>query len=75
MMFIFPTILGCFALLLLLGSIVSSAKLLYGPAAQRLDGSLVSNPAAERSSILLLGSLALSLVAAGLAVTRHFLLL
>jgi len=73
-MFDFPTIIGCFALLLLLGAIVSSAKLVYGAAAQRLDGrSLRFNAAAELSSILLLGSLVLSLVAAGFAVTWHFL--
>ena len=72
-MFDVPTMIGCFALLLLLGGIVASAKLLYGPAAQRLDGSLVSNPAAKLSSILLLASLGVSLVAAGLAVTLHFL--
>jgi hypothetical protein len=72
-MFDFPTILGCFALLLLLGAIVTSAKLFYGAAAQRLDGSLESNPAAELSSIMLLASLVLSLVAAGFAVTWHFL--
>lgn len=73
-MFDLPTIIGCFALLLLLGAIVSSARLLYGPAAERLDGSLVSKPAAELSSMLLLGSLLLSLAAAGLAVSWHFLL-
>jgi hypothetical protein len=67
-----PTITGCFALLLLLAAIVSSAKLLYGPAAQRLDGNLALNPATERSSRLLVGSLVLSLVAAGFAVTWHF---
>jgi len=72
-MFEFPTIVGSFAVLLLLGAIASSAKLLHGPATQRLDQSLVSNPAAERSSKLLLGSLALSFVAAGFAVTWHFL--
>jgi hypothetical protein len=71
-MFNLPTILGCFALLLLFGGIVSSAKLICGPAAQRLDGSLVANPPAELSAILLLGSLVLSLVAAGLAVTSQF---
>jgi hypothetical protein len=71
--FNFPTILGCVALLLLLGGIASSAKLLYAPASQRLDRSLACNPAAERSSILLLGSLALSLVAACLAVVWLFL--
>jgi hypothetical protein len=73
MMFNFPTILGCFALLLLLGAIASSAKLLCGPAPQRFDGSLISNLAAERSSMLLVGSLVLSLVAAGFAVTWYFL--
>ena len=72
-MFNVPTIIGCFALLLLLGGIVSSAKLLYGPASRRLDASLVSSRPAELSSILLLGSLALSLAAAGLAVTWRFL--
>jgi hypothetical protein len=72
-MFDFPTIVGCFALLLLLGAIVSSAKLVYGATAQGLDGSPAPNPAAELSSILLLGSLVLSLVAAGFAVTWHFL--
>jgi hypothetical protein len=71
-MFDVPTIIGCFALLLLFGGIVSSAKLLCGPAAQRLDGGLVASPAAELSAILLLGSLVLSLAAAGLAVTWHF---
>jgi hypothetical protein len=68
-----PTIIGCFALLLLLAAIVSSAKLLHGPAAQRLDGKLASNPATERSSILLTLSLGLSTVAAVLAVIWHFL--
>jgi len=72
-MFDVPTIIGCFAVLLLLAAIVRSAKLLYGPAAQRLDRNLASNPAAELSSMLLAGSLVLSLVAAGFAVTRHFL--
>jgi hypothetical protein len=71
-MFDFPTIAACFALLLLLGGIISSAKLLHGPAAQRLDWRVVSNPAAERSSMLLLGSLVLSLIAAGSAVIWHF---
>jgi hypothetical protein len=69
----FPTIIGCFALLLLLAAIVSSAKLLSGSAAQRLDGNLASDPATEYSSILLVGSMVLSLVAAGVAVTWHFL--
>jgi len=72
-MFNVPTIIGCFALLLLLGGIVSSAKLLCGPASRRLDASLVSSRPAELSSILLLGSLVLSLAAAGLAVTWRFL--
>jgi len=72
-MFNVPTIIGCFALLLLLGGIVSSAKLLYGPASRRLDASLMSSRPAELSSILLLGSLVLSLAAAGLAVTWRFL--
>lgn len=68
-----PTIIGGFALLLLLAAIVSSAKLLYGPATQRLDGNLALNRTTERSSILLVGSLVLSLVAAGFAVIGHFL--
>ena len=72
-MFDFPTILGFLAALLLLGGIVSSAKLLFGPSAQRLDGSLASNPTAERASMMLMGSLVLSLVAAGFAVVWHFL--
>ena len=72
-MFDVPTVIGCFALLLLLGGIATSAKLFYGPAAQRLDGSLVSSRTAELSSILLLASLAVSLLAAGLAVTWHLL--
>jgi hypothetical protein len=72
-MFNVPTILGFIAALLLLGGMLSSAKLLYGPPAQRRDRSLASNPAAERSSILLVGSLALSVVAAGWAVVWHFL--
>ena len=72
-MFHVPTIIGCFALLLLLAAIVSSAKLLSGSAAQRLDGNLASDPATEHSSILLVGSMVLSLVAAGVAVTWHFL--
>lgn len=70
--FDFPTIIGCFALLLLLAAIVSSAKLLHGPPARRLDGNLALNRATERSSILLVGSLILSLVAAGFAVTWRF---
>lgn len=73
MMFDFPTILGGIAALLLLAGIVSAAKLLSGPAALRRDGSLACNPAAERSSMLLVGSLVLSLVAAGFAVVWHFL--
>ena len=71
-MFSFPIILGCVAALLLLAGFVSAAKLLRGPAAQRSDRSLASNPAAERSSMLLMGSLVLSLVAAGFAVVWHF---
>lgn len=71
-MFDFQAIIGCFALLLLLAAIVSSAKLLHGPPARRLDGNLALKPATERSSILLGGSLILSLVAAGFAVTWRF---
>lgn len=66
-----PTILGSFSLLLLLAAIASAAKLLYGPAARRLDGQLVLNPAAERSSKLLLLSLGLSVVAATFAVIAY----
>jgi hypothetical protein len=72
-MFDVPTILGCLALLLLLAAVASSARLLCGPAAGRLDRTLASNPAAERSTIFLSGSLVLSLLAAVYAVTRLFL--
>lgn len=72
-MFNFPMMLGYVAALLLLGGIVSSARLLGGPAAQRRDRSLAANPAAERASMMLMGSLMLSLVAAGFAVVWHFL--
>jgi hypothetical protein len=71
-MFTFPVILGCIAALLLLAGFVSAGKLLSGPAAQRRDRSLATSPAAERSSMLLIGSLVLSLVAAGFAVVLHF---
>jgi len=71
-LFNLPTIFGSFALLLLLAAIVSSAKMLCGPAARRRDRALASNPAAERSTMLLFASLALSLAAAGFAVVRHF---
>jgi len=73
-MFELPTILGFLAALLLLGGIVSSAKLLSGPAAQRLDKSLASSPAAERSSMMLMGSLILGVAAAGFALVWNFLL-
>ena len=71
-MFTFPVIIGSIAALLLLGGFVSAAKLLSGPAAQRRDRSLAASPAAERSSMLLMASLVLSLVAAGFAVVWHF---
>ena len=72
-MFTFPVILGCVAALLLLAGFVSAGKLLRGPAAQRGDRSLATSAAAERSSMLLMGSLVLSLVAAGFAAVWHFL--
>ena len=73
-MFELPTILGFLAALLLFGGIVSSAKLLSGPAAQRRDKSLASSPAAERSSMMLMGSLILGVAAAGFALVWNFLL-
>jgi hypothetical protein len=72
-MFNLPMIFGCVALLLLLAAVAGSARMLCGPADGRLDRALASNPAAERSTMLLFGSLALSLVAAACAVVRHFL--
>lgn len=72
-MFDLPIIVGGFAVLLLLAAVASSAKMLRGPAARRLDWKLASNPAAERSSMLLSGSLVLSLVAAVFALIWHFL--
>ena len=73
MMLYVPTILGFSAALLLLVGIVSSAKLLTGPAAQRRDENLGSNATAERSSMMLMGSLILGLAAAGFGVVRHIL--
>ena len=72
MMLYVPTILGVSAALLLLVGILSSAKLLTGPAAQRRDENLASSPTAERSSMMLMGSLILGLAAAGFGVVWHF---
>jgi hypothetical protein len=72
-MFTFPIVLGCVAALLLVAGFISASKLIHGPAAQRRDRSLATNPAAERSSMLLMGSLVVSLVAAGFALVWHFL--
>lgn len=72
-MFNLSAIFGCVALVLLLAAVASWARILCGPAGRQLDRALASNPAAERSTMLLFGSLALSLVAAAFAVVRQFL--
>lgn len=66
------TILGSFSLLLLIPAILGLARLVYRPAAQRLDGQLAFAPGSENASRLLVVILGLSAVAAVAAMIWRF---